>query len=119
MELKLKKSNFIVLCILSISLLLIISNGCKKSEPTTGSSTNTGNMSEMTNNMDGMEGMSTEPVTAENGQTVCPVMKGNPINTDIFVEYEGQKVYFCCADCKATFLDNPEKYIADLPQFKE
>ncbi|MBN2589446.1 MAG: YHS domain-containing protein [Sedimentisphaerales bacterium] len=46
-------------------------------------------------------------------------MKGNPINTDIFVEYEGKKVYFCCTSCKADFLDNPDKYIADLPQFKE
>jgi YHS domain-containing protein len=42
-------------------------------------------------------------------QTTCPVM-GNPINKDIFVEYNGKKVYFCCEQCKAEFLKAPEKY---------
>jgi YHS domain-containing protein len=35
----------------------------------------------------------------------------------VFVEYKGKKVYFCCADCKAKFEADPEKYIAKLPQF--
>ena len=119
MELKFKKSFLFVLSFLLISLLLILSNGCEKSEPSSGSSTNTSNMNAMTHDMEGMEDMPTESVTAENGQTLCPVMKGNPIDTDIFVEYEGKKVYFCCNSCKATFLANPEKYLADLPQFNE
>jgi YHS domain-containing protein len=50
-------------------------------------------------------------------QTTCPVMDGNPINKNVFVEYKGKKVYFCCADCKAAFEKDPEKYIAKLPQF--
>ena len=49
-------------------------------------------------------------------QTICPVMKG-PINKELFVEYKGKKVYFCCADCKAQFEKDPEKYVKDLPQF--
>jgi YHS domain-containing protein len=44
---------------------------------------------------------------------------GNPINKDIFVEYEGKKVYFCCPECKGKFNADPEKYIAKLPQFKK
>ncbi len=52
-------------------------------------------------------------------QTTCPVMEGNPINKDIFVEYEGKKVYFCCAGCPEAFLAAPEKYVAKLPQFNE
>jgi len=52
-------------------------------------------------------------------QTTCPVMEGNPINKSIFVEYKGKKVYFCCKGCPETFLANPEKYIAKLPQFKQ
>ena len=52
-------------------------------------------------------------------QKTCPVMEGNPINKDIFVEYEGKKVYFCCAGCPETFLADPEKYISKLPQFTE
>jgi YHS domain-containing protein len=51
-------------------------------------------------------------------QTTCPVM-GGAINTSIFTEYKGKKVYFCCADCKEKFEKEPEKYLAKLPQFKE
>jgi YHS domain-containing protein len=52
-------------------------------------------------------------------QTTCPVMEGNPINKNIFVEYKGKKVYFCCKGCPEEFLANPEKYVAKLPQFKQ
>ncbi|MGE5295103.1 MAG: YHS domain-containing protein [Solirubrobacterales bacterium] len=52
-------------------------------------------------------------------QTTCPVMEGNPINKNIFVEYKGKKVYFCCKGCPDQFLANPEKYVAKLPQFKQ
>jgi YHS domain-containing protein len=51
-------------------------------------------------------------------QTLCPVM-GNPINKDVFVEYKGKKVYFCCAGCDDVFLKEPEKYLPKLPQFQE
>jgi YHS domain-containing protein len=52
-------------------------------------------------------------------QKTCPVMEGNPIDPNVFVEYNGKKVYFCCAECKDKFLADPEKYIAKLPQFNE
>jgi YHS domain-containing protein len=97
---------------------LLVLNGCKKSEPApTKTSSNT---------MQGMQGnehaaMTTKAATetaAAGEQTICPVM-GNPINKDIFVEYKGKKVYFCCPECKAKFEAEPEKYIAKLPQFKQ
>ena len=50
-------------------------------------------------------------------QTTCPVMEGNKIDKNVFVEYKGKKVYFCCAQCKAAFEKEPEKYLAKLPQF--
>lgn len=50
-------------------------------------------------------------------QTTCPVTVGNPVNPDIFVEYEGKKVYFCCESCRAAFLKEPDKYLRNLPQF--
>jgi YHS domain-containing protein len=50
-------------------------------------------------------------------QTMCPVMDGMKIDKNVFVEYKGKKVYFCCADCKAKFEADPEKYVANLPQF--
>jgi len=105
-----------VVVVLSVGLLMI--NGCKKSEP---SSTETSS-----NKMQGMEGMQENAMTKEEmakaaaagEQTICPVMD-NPINKDVFVEYKGNKVYFCCPDCKAKFNADPEKYIAKLPQFKQ
>ena len=56
--------------------------------------------------------------TVATEQTICPIM-GNPINKDIFVEYKGKKVYFCCKACPEQFLANPEKYVAKLPQFQQ
>jgi YHS domain-containing protein len=52
------------------------------------------------------------------GQTICPIM-GGPINKDVFAEYKGKKVYFCCAGCEQEFNADPEKYVAKLPQFKD
>ena len=57
-------------------------------------------------------------VSAAVEQTMCPVM-GGPINKDIFVEYQGKKVYFCCAQCKGEFEKESEKYLSKLPQFKK
>jgi len=55
--------------------------------------------------------------TASIEQTTCPVMEGNKIDKNVFVEYKGKTVYFCCEACKAKFLADPEKYVAKLPQF--
>jgi YHS domain-containing protein len=51
-------------------------------------------------------------------QTLCPVLN-NPIDKNVFVVYQGKKVYFCCAACKGPFEKNPEKYLSKLPQFKK
>jgi len=60
-----------------------------------------------------------ETAAASVEQTMCPVMDGMKIDKNVFVEYKGKKVYFCCADCKAKFEADPEKYVANLPQFKQ
>jgi YHS domain-containing protein len=44
-------------------------------------------------------------------QTTCPV-SGKPIDRDIHVDYQGQRIYFCCAKCPAEFRKDPEKYFA-------
>ena len=51
-------------------------------------------------------------------QTICPVMEG-PIDKNIFTEYKGKKVYFCCDACKQKFEEKPEEYLAKLPQFEQ
>jgi YHS domain-containing protein len=50
-------------------------------------------------------------------QTTCPVMVGNKIDPNIYTDYMGERVYFCCLKCKGAFEANPEKYLARLPQF--
>ena len=57
-------------------------------------------------------------VSAVIEQTMCPVMNEMKIDKNVFVEYKGKKVYFCCPACKGEFEKDPEKYISKLPQFK-
>jgi RND family efflux transporter MFP subunit len=45
-------------------------------------------------------------------QTTCPVMDGQPIKKDVYVDYQGQRIYFCCPDCPEKFKADPEKYLA-------
>lgn len=46
-------------------------------------------------------------------QTICPVM-GNPINKNLFVDYDGKRVYFCCGPCPSNFMRYPEAYLKRL-----
>ena len=41
-------------------------------------------------------------------QTVCPVM-GGKIDKEIFADYKGRRVYFCCEGCRPNFTNDPEK----------
>jgi uncharacterized membrane protein len=49
--------------------------------------------------------------------SICPVTADEPIDPTIFVEHEGKRVYFCCNRCRKQFIEDPEAYIAGLPQF--
>ena len=49
--------------------------------------------------------------------TYCPVMPDMQTNPEIFTDYKGKRVYFCCNNCKAVFGRDPEKYLDRLPQF--
>ena len=46
-------------------------------------------------------------------QTTCPVM-GGQIDKNIHADYNGKKVYFCCAGCISTFKADPEKYVKKM-----
>jgi len=47
-------------------------------------------------------------------QTICPVMEGD-INPEVFIEYKGAKIYFCCWGCDKKFVEDSAKYLAKLP----
>lgn len=46
-------------------------------------------------------------------QATCPVMGGD-IDKNVFVDHEGQRVYFCCPGCIGKFEAEPGKYLAKL-----
>ncbi|MHC4540358.1 MAG: hypothetical protein ACYS74_11320 [Planctomycetota bacterium] len=49
--------------------------------------------------------------------TLCPVVPEMKADPDIFTEYQGKRIYFCCPNCRATFIKSPEQYLSRLPQF--
>jgi YHS domain-containing protein len=46
-------------------------------------------------------------------QTTCPVM-GEPIDKNLYVDYNGKRIYVCCVNCVDKVKKNPEKYIKKL-----
>ena len=51
-------------------------------------------------------------------QKTCPVM-GNPIDKNVFVDYKGHRVYFCCSMCPPKFRKDPENYLKKLKELGE
>jgi len=106
------KNVIALLIVCMISLMAVV--GCKESKPA-----KTG-MPEMDAAAAKVSKAASEVETASAAieQTVCPVM-GGKINKDVFVEHNGQKVYFCCKACVSKFQKAPEEYLSKLPQFKK
>ena len=48
-------------------------------------------------------------------QTTCPVL-GGKINKQVYTDYKGQRIYFCCQGCDAQFKKNPEKYLQKMKE---
>ncbi|MGA7875484.1 MAG: YHS domain-containing protein [Desulfoferrobacter sp.] len=48
-------------------------------------------------------------------QTICPVM-GGKIDKNVYADYQGKRVYFCCESCKQEFEKNPDKYLKKLEE---
>ncbi len=48
-------------------------------------------------------------------QTTCPVM-GGKIDKKISADYQGKRIYLCCAKCVDTFKKDPDKYIKKLEE---
>lgn len=46
-------------------------------------------------------------------QTICSVM-GGKIDKNVYADYQGERVYFCCASCKQLFMQDPEKYMKKM-----
>lgn len=46
-------------------------------------------------------------------QVRCPIM-GGPVNTNVFADAEGKRVYFCCSACIGEFKKDPAKVIKQI-----
>jgi hypothetical protein len=46
--------------------------------------------------------------------TTCPVMTSEDADPDVFLEKDGQKIFFCCTKCKTAFSKDPDKYMRNL-----
>ena len=48
-------------------------------------------------------------------QTTCPVM-GGLVNKNIYADYQGNRVYFCCPPCLREFKKDPDKYVKKMKE---
>ena len=48
-------------------------------------------------------------------QTTCPVLAGN-VDKNVYADYKGKRIYFCCKGCDAEFKKDPEKYMKKLQE---
>jgi YHS domain-containing protein len=55
-------------------------------------------------------------IVFENIQTKCPVSGKMLESKSVYTDYEGRRVYFCCAQCVGKFDADPQKYLNRLDQ---
>jgi YHS domain-containing protein len=48
-------------------------------------------------------------------QTLCPVMAGK-IDKNVYTDYQGKRIYFCCSGCIDDFKKNPDKYMKQMEE---
>lgn len=46
-------------------------------------------------------------------QALCPVM-GGAVNPELYADYGGFRVYFCCAGCREPFLKEADRYLEEM-----
>lgn len=91
-----KTLRIMMVMLITVSLLTMLSS-CKKAEKTSKAPTTPAPVS----------------VTTSNIQTTCPI-EGGKIDKSMYADSQGQRVYFCCTDCKAKFNADPAKYIKQM-----
>ena len=109
--------GYLVLTMVLVFGAFVLFAGCQKDKPMVGAQATPTKTQETASAKQGaMPAPAQQVAQVAAEQTTCPVM-GGPIDKNIFIEYQGKKVYFCCNGCPDTFKANPEKYISKLPQF--
>ncbi len=66
-------------------------------------------------------GLAADPTTAFldrpsfRQQATCPVRHGK-IDKTLYVDYQGQRIYFCCKECLPIFQKDPAAYLKRMEQ---
>jgi YHS domain-containing protein len=47
---------------------------------------------------------------------VVDAISGKPINKNVYTDYRGVRIYFCCEESRRRFQNNPQKYIESLKE---
>jgi YHS domain-containing protein len=55
-----------------------------------------------------------DSILFENIQTTCPVTGEALESKDVYTDFEGRRVYFCCKKCQGKFAANPRDYLKKL-----
>lgn len=55
-------------------------------------------------------------VLFENIQNACPVSGEELEKKDVFVDYKGRRVYFCCDKCIVDFEKDPQQFLSKLDE---
>jgi major membrane immunogen (membrane-anchored lipoprotein) len=100
--------------LIALSVCLV---GCAKSESTDSGKKDADATHAMeANGTHSMENMgdhdkdaSSEATLPAGANKVCPVT-GDDVDPEIFVEYQGHKIYLCCDDCVAKVKADPATY---------
>lgn len=65
----------------------------------------------------GLPGLRANPPAAPN--ELCPVTPEEWAEPTISAIYQGAEVFFCCKRCRKQFLEEPDRYLENLPHFQE
>ncbi len=49
------------------------------------------------------------------GNLMCPVTPSETVDREIYTDFEGRRVYFCCQRCRRQFEANPAEFTGNLP----
>ena len=58
-------------------------------------------------------GWNTPGIAQASSQTKCPVLSGK-VNENLYADYQGKRIYFCCSGCIDEFKKDPEKYLKKM-----
>jgi YHS domain-containing protein len=42
------------------------------------------------------------------------ILSGKPVSWNVFTDYKGKRIYFCCGESRKRFLLDPDRYMADF-----